>query len=433
MLAIKGLNKRILPYFIVFSLFFMLSACSEKAPSDDQIPQAIPVSVQRVSKGDIDNYTQMSGLVKPKKLAYVITPLQGKVASAYYDVGDHVSQGDVLFIMDSTDIDDSIRVLEEQLKVADAQLSMAETGVVAASGSQYEGKRLELAAALKGAENNFTAAKEAFDTATLLMEAKVISHLEYTQVKNQYQQALNALNVAKDAYELYISSASVDAINAAEDQLNQAQAAYDMLKLQIENTRKKLSYTQVTSPINGIIMTKDIVPGCMISDTMVPYTIMDANTVQIVISVTEKVISHIQKGQELEVFIASAGEASFKGIVDTVSPAVDQKTMTFQVNIDVSNPQGLIRPGMTARVKLLIDRHEGSLLVPSSSILSSDTGNYVYVCENGRAVRKPVTTGINDDHRVEIVKGLSEGELLVVKGQQFLSDEAPVLISGEVN
>lgn len=432
MLAFKGLYKKIMSYLTVFSLLILLSACSQNTPSQAQEPSRIPVTVQRVTTGSIDSYTQISGLVKPKKVAYVVSPLQGKVAAAYFEVGDRVSEGDLLFVIDSTEIEDSIKVLEEQLKVAHANLSLAETGVVAASGSQYESKRLELETALKSAEDNYTAAKEALDTATVLLEAKAIGHLKYTQIRNQYQQALNAVELARRAYELYISKGSADAINAARDQLQQAQASYDMLKLQIENARKQLSHTQVTAPMDGIIMTKDIVPGCLVYSTMIPYTIMDADTVQIVLSVTEKVIGHIEKGQDLEVVIPSAGSLPYKGRVSAVSPAVDQNTMTFQVSIDVPNPQQTIKPGMTARVSILTDRREDSVVVPSSAILSTDTGSFVYVCENETAFKRPVTTGIHDGERMEIINGLSPGELLIVRGQHFLNDKAHVTISGEV-
>jgi len=432
MLALKGLKKRIIPYFAVLSVLFTLSACSGHTPSQEVKASVIPVIVQRVSAEDIYDYTQISGMVKPRKVAYVVSPIQGKVASACFDVGDRVSEGDLLFTIDSTEIEDNIRVLEEQLKVAQANLDLAQTGVVAASGSQYEAKKLELQAALKSAEDNFTAAKQLLDTATVMLEARAINQLKYSQVKNQYQQALNALNTAREAYDLYESKGAVDAMNAARDQYKQAQASYDMLKLQIENARKQLSYTRVTAPMDGIIMTKEIVPGCLLSNTMVPYTIMDADKVQVVISVTEKVIGHIRKGQELEISIPSAQALPFKGKVVTVSPAVDN-TMAFQVCIEVDNTQQLIKPGMTARVNILTEQRDNSVVVPASAILSNDTGSYVYVCEDETAIRRPVTTGITDGDRVEIVKGLSQGELLIVKGQQFLNDKTPVKVSGEVN
>ncbi len=432
MLTKKGMPKKLGIYLSLILVIACITSCAHPI-QEDSSKIIVPVTVTKVLRGTIDNITHYTGLVQPSKLAYVVSPVAGKVASTFFEVGDYVKEGDLLFSLDNSQLEDSIKVLEEQLKVAEATLSLAQTGVISASGGQYESQRLQLKTALKSAEDNFTAAKVAYDSAALMYEVKLINQLQYNQIKNQYKQAQNALNSAIQARDLYESKLSKDAQTAAQDQFNQAQASYDMLKLQIENTRKQLAYTQVKSPMDGVIATKDIVTGCLISNTMTPYTIMKTDRVQVVLSVTEKVINRIKKGDTLDITIPSISTNSFNGVIATVSPAVDQKTLTYSIRIDVINSGNLIKPGMTAKVGILTDRHENAILVPDSSVLTNENGSFVYVAENNQAVMKYVNTGIASSDKTEILNGINEGELLVVKGQHFLKPNDAVIISGEDN
>lgn len=433
MQTLKVFIRKVILYLSSIAILFSLTACNEQSPKNNQAPTSLPVSVMPVQKGTLDSYTKLSGLVKPSKLAYVVTTLPGKVDSAFFKVGDRVSEGELLFTVDSTEMEDGIRILEEQLKVAEANLSMAQTGVMASMGSQHESKKLELKTALISAEDHYAVAKEAFDSATLLLEAGVINRLQYNQVRNQYQQAMNGLNASIEAYELYLDMGAAELRATADDQYKQAKAAYDMLVLQIESAKKKLSYCRITSPMDGTVMTKDIVPGCMLSNTMVPYIIMNEDTVEVMLSVTEKLIGLMEEGQEVAVAIQSAANSPFQGEVETISPAVDQNTITYQVSIAVPNPEHLIKPGMTAEVDFLTGHHENVILVPISAVLSNDGGSFVYIVQKDRAVQKPVITGLSDDAQVEILKGLNEKELLVVKGQHFLSPNDRLVVSEEVH
>jgi RND family efflux transporter MFP subunit len=433
MLSAKGFKYNAILFVISVFLLVSVISCTNQSNTNNPTEKHVPVTIMPIAKSSIESSSEYTGLVKPKELAYAVTAIPGKVSSSFFEVGDRVSKGDLLFTIESTEIEDGIRVLEEQLKVAEANLSMAKTGVVSAIGSSYESQKLQLKTALKSAEDNYTAAKEAFDAATLLMEAKLINRLKYNQIKNQFQQSKNALEASIEAYELYESKISKDTQSAANEQLKQAQASCDMLRLQIESARKKLEYTYVTSPIDGIIASKDIVTGCLISNTAVPYTIMDADTIQVVISVTEQVINKVKKGDKLNISLSSIDAGHFTGVVTTVSPAVDPKTLTYSINIEIANKGNIIKPGMTAKVDILTEYHENSIVVPHCAILKDDGGSFAFIVENNRAVKRSVSTGISNKDQIEILGGLDAGELLVVKGQQFLNQNDPVTISGEVS
>lgn len=428
----RSSRQRSFSCLLLIVLFFtFFSACSGSNQTDDSSSAPTPVRVIPVTRGDIDNYTLYTGIVKPEKQVPVVSAISGLVSASYFEVGDRVKKGDLLFTVKSDEIEDSIRILEEQLKAAEANIALAETGVEAAMGSGFEAQKLQYESALKSAEYNYVFAKKLLDSSTLLYEAKKISVFEYDKIKNQFEQAQNALETARNSYELYIDSVSKDTAKSASDQLNQARAAYDTLKMQLDSAKKKLDYTKVTSPIDGIIAGKEIITGSLISNTMVPYVIIDMDTVQIAISVTEQVINKIKKGDMLEISIPAAGHQPFRGEVRTVSPAPDGKTLTYSVLIDVPNEENTIKPGMTAKVRILTEQRKNTILVPLNSVLSDNYGKFVFIIKNDIAEKRAVDTGIIKDDMVEILGGIETGELLVIKGQQFLKHNSAVTIAGE--
>lgn len=428
----KDFGRSLILSLILLILILSLFACNKTEEHTQEIVKSIPVSVIPVDRGSIENVTLYTGIIKPKKQAYVVSIIPGKVSKVYFEIGDRVKKGDTLFIVDNKEIESSIKLLEEQLKVAKANVSLAETAVTAAMGSSFASQKLQLESALKSAEYNYTAAVKAFDAATFLYETKMISSLKYYQTKNQFEQAKNALQTASEGYELYISQLSRDVINSSSQQLKQAQASYDAIKIQIDNAREQLKHTNILSPMDGIIAFTDINEGTYISNTTVPYVVVDMDTVQIVISVTEQVINKIDKDQEVTIIIPAASDGTFLGKVTTVNPVIDQNTFTYTVLIDVPNTHNLIKPGMTAKVGILSEKHENSILVPLNSVLTEDAGKYVFIVDDkNKAVKRSVDVGISNNELVEITNGLESGELLVVKGQQFLKHNHPITISGE--
>ena len=125
------------------------------------------------------------------------------------------------------------------------------------------------------------------------------------------------------------------------------------------------------------------------------------------------------------------GTGIFTGKITSVSPVIDAKTFSYDVLIDIPNRSNLIKPGMTAKVNIMVEKREDIILVPINSILTEDSGKYVFTVENNRAVKRFVDTGISNNDMVEITKGLETGHLIVVKGHQFLKHNDPVIVLQE--
>ena len=159
MLYKKGFGYGLILSLILLVLIFSFSSCDKTQQHNEEKTDIIPVIIKPVQRGSLEHITQYKGIIKPKNLVYVVSPIPGRVLAANFEVGDRVAKGDILFSIDSTEIKSNIKVLEEQLKVAKANISLAENAVISAMGSGYESQRLQLESALTSAEHNYTAAK----------------------------------------------------------------------------------------------------------------------------------------------------------------------------------------------------------------------------------------------------------------------------------
>jgi len=431
MLYDKGFGNKLVLSLFLLVLIFSFSACNKEKQHINEEIHRIPVIVKPVQRGSLEDVTEYTGILKPKKMVYVASPIPGRVTKANYEVGDRVKKGAILFSIDSKEIAANIRLLEEQLKIAEINICLAEAQLASAMKSGYESRKLQLKSALTSAEHNFEAAKKAFDTATVLYEKKAIDILKYYEIKNQFEQAKNALKTADSSYQLYIDQLSEEEINLSNQQLKQAQASYNAIKIQIEAAKQQLELTDIKSPIDGVVVSKDIFEGALISNTMTPYIISDTDTLQAVISVTEQAVNRIWEGSELKIVIPAAGKDAFSGKIVSVSPVIDAETFSYNVLIDIPNKNNLIKPGMTAKANIMSEKREDIIVVPVNSILTEDSGKYVFTIENDRAVKRFVDTGISNDDMVEITKGLEKDQLLVVKGHQFLRHNDPVIVLQE--
>jgi RND family efflux transporter MFP subunit len=166
----------------------------------------------------------------------------------------------------------------------------------------------------------------------------------------------------------------------------------------------------------------------MLMPGMPPFTIVSADTITVGVEVTEVIINQIHAGQEVRVDISAAGAEPFVGTVSTVSPAANEMTSTFSIEISVDNKDGLIRPGMFAEVFFVREFAENAIVIPRSAAIMTDGGYVVFLALDGRAVEREVIAGIDTGAQIEILEGLDLGEPLVVTGQQFLIDGVQVLV-----
>lgn len=463
------MKKRFIKLFVPLTVAALaLSGCGKTEEAQETV--LTPVEVQVMENSSIKKELAYQGQVQPNETVDVTSKLSGLVESVKYDVGDYVNAGDILFTLDKKDIQDQIKNLEASLKVSDASVQSAQTGLnQVTDGGQIQSSRLSLENAVtsaeKGVENaektlsnakiqldntrsSLDDVKKKYDDTKTLYDSGVVSRsdfeaveLAYTQAQNSmeqvqisyeqaqiaYDQAVDSLSTAQQSLDIFNSKTTSDNVESAQQGVNTAQASRQAVETQLQIARETLNDTSVKAPISGFISKKNITETNMVSAQSAPYTIVDMSKVTVEVKVSEKVINLINVGDSVDVSIPTIGNDNITGIIKTISPAVDN-TNTYPVKIEIENSDASIKSGMFAEIHFIESQAENTIVVPRNTVLESDSESYVFVIDGKNAVKRVVETGIDNGESIQLVSGVNVGDRVIVNGQDYVIDGEEVNI-----
>jgi len=367
--------KKIITAAIVVIMAMSLAGCGQETVEEEK-ETYIAVEVENAQKQDIFVENIFSGNVYADKDVYVVPKIMGKVEDVRVSIGDTVEKDDVLFILNEEDI-------QNQVDQARAAYNTAL--------ANYERTKEQI-------EN----AKDAFDRTEELYEEGAVSKVEYDQAK------------------LAASDKSLQTVQA---QVNQAKVGYNQALDALENT-------EVKAPIDGTITSINIEEGEYATNSSPSLVIMDMENVKIVVNVTENIINKIYSDKEVTVKIDAANLIT-DAKIESVSDSVNPQTGLYEVKIRVPNESN-IKSGMFASVIIPTDIRENVLAVPSQSVLQKGDSTIIYTAEGDIAVENIVETGLDIGDRLQITSGISKGDKVIVKGQDYISEGTNIkVVRGE--
>jgi membrane fusion protein, heavy metal efflux system len=300
----------------------------------------------------------------------VFSQYPGKILKAFYNVGDEVQRGDVLFTIDSPD------------------LLQAESTLLAAAGV------LELQ-------------KRVLARVTGLLKSGGSAQKDVDQATSDQQTAEGNFKAAKDAVRIF----------------GKADAEID----QILNSRKIESTLVVPSPISGRVVTRNAAPGFLTQPGTppAPFQVADVSTMWMIANVIETDAPAFKVGQPVEARVPAYPDKTFKGHVTNVGSIIDPNTRRQLVRSEIEDPEHLLRSGMYASFVIRVGDPVRSLAVPEAGVVREGDGTMtVWTTRDSRHfVKRIVQTGIRQDGWVQILEGLQPGETVVTDGAVFLSNK----------
>lgn len=193
----------------------------------------------------------------------------------------------------------------------------------------------------------------------------------------------------------------------------------------------KFQKAPVESTLTGVLGRVYVDIGENVTTATPVALVVNADKVKIALDIPEKYLSRITVGQGATITVDSWPGEDFAGAVTKVSPVVDLATRTAPVEITVANPQNRLKSGMFAKVRLMIDGRDNVPVILKEAIMGREPDNYVFIVENNQAMLKKVKLGIRQGPHFEVSEGLREGDLVVIMGQQLLSEGMQVLAEEE--
>jgi membrane fusion protein (multidrug efflux system) len=183
------------------------------------------------------------------------------------------------------------------------------------------------------------------------------------------------------------------------------------------------------APISGIIGIKYIKEGEQVTSSagvLSPvFSIYAIDQVKIYADVPEKYYSQIHRGTAADISLDAYPDAIFKSTVSNVRPIIDPLSRTTQIEIVIPNYSHKIKPGMFSRINLYLNRKNNALIIPADAVLG-DEEKYVFISQNGKAVKKAVKIGIEESDKTEILSGLTPSEEVITLGQRVVENGSMV-------
>ena len=361
-----------------------------------------PSKLAKVEKGDLAKSVVATGKVTPITKVEVKSKASGIVKKLLVDYGDRVKKGQLLAQLDKIEIEAQVEQSKAALEAAQANLKSSQADFERAK-VDAEGPDVPL---LKRAyERNVSMAKDG-----------VVSTSSLEDSQKNYEMALNKQNVSK---------AQVTVLKAKIAQ-SQAQVAQDQANL--KQLEEQLSYTDIISPIDGIVLSRDVQMGDAVSSILVlgssatlVMTLGDTSEVYVKGKVDESDIGKVYLGQRARIKVESFKDKTFDGKVTKISPMGVEKdnVTTFEVRVSIQNPGGELKAEMTANAEIILEEHKNVLQIPEGSILYDKDKKASVEIPNPKGKdgkqKVAVNIGISNGAKTEVLSGLKEGDQVVLQ------------------
>ena len=352
----------VLVILLTFWLGFFYKAAEKKDEN-----KSVPVEVETVSTGSIEDTIELTGMVKANAVVNIESKVPGRVESLQAALNGG----------SSAPVEEGLAVKRgEQLAVIDREVYLAQ---VSAAKAVVKAAEVELADA------------------------------------EREKKRIIALYEGGSATEQNRDKAATGADLAAA-RLNSAKANLELAEI---NLRESI----ICSPIDGVVTAKHIDEGNLIKSGDRIVTVADIKTVKVIVAIAEKYGSQVSAGMPVRIKVDAFPERVFETKAYSVYPAADEQTHTIQIEIRIDNNEYLLKPGTFARVTLVVMRKENVVVVPRDVVLGGKIDEpYVYVADGAVAHKRIVKKGIIQSDRCEITEGLNAGEKVVVNGMNYLTD-----------
>lgn len=399
-MAPKRKSRRTLYWTLVGLLILVVLGVT--AVARGRVSTIDPAQIATVTRGDVARSVVATGKVQPITKVQVKSKASGIVIDLATDINAQVHRGQVLAQLDQQEILD-------QVAAQKATLAAAESNSHAASAS-IELDRVNAQAP------DLPMYQHTFDRAREMSAAGVVSAQALDDAQQRYLAAANTRDKA-------MSQISIDTarFHQAKAQIAQAQASLNQLQ-------EQLSYTTITSPMDGLVLSRDVEKGDAVSSILVlgstatlVMTIGDTHQVYVQGKVDEADIGKVYLGQPARIKVESFREKNFLGRVTRIAPLGVEKdnVTTFEVRVSIDNPGGELKANMTANAEILLDEHKNVLTVPEQAIhFDKDRKATVEIPDKTQKTGRKqlsVQTGISNGSKIEILSGLKENDRVILQ------------------
>ncbi|HWP99592.1 MAG TPA: efflux RND transporter periplasmic adaptor subunit [Vicinamibacterales bacterium] len=338
----------------------------------------MPVEIATARRETVVEHIMVVGNLIGEATVEVVPKVSGRLQAVQVRLGDRVARGQPIAKIEDKELREQVRQAEASFEVARATVRQRQ-------------------ADLKYAETNLERARNLFGRQLLPRQS---------------------LDDAEARYQ------------AAVAQLDLAQAQFQQAQARLEELRINLSNTLIVSPVDGFVAKRYLDPGAFASPSAPVAAVVSIGRLRLVANLVERDVRRVHAGIPATVEVDAYPGEQFSARVARVAPVFDPATRTAEMEIEVPNPGFRLKPGMYARVRLTVGTRANALVVPRNAVVDVEGRRGVFLAAGNRAEFRPVETGLQDDVKVEITRGLSDGARVVTTGALALRDGDIIVPAG---
>ena len=400
----------------VLAYTYLSPAPAVDSPAAAQEPPVVkphPVQTVIARRGTLTQSISATGDILAEARVEVFPKIAGHLEELSVEEGDAVRAGQVIARIANAEFEARVAKAAAEVEALQAEWAQMQTGAlpeeIAQAVDAVEHTRAELANA------------EGFANRTRgMVERGLQPTQELDDATRRLRQARATHNSASQRLQLLRTGARSEARQALQARLRAAQAAHDLATIELQ-------HTVIASPMDGVVSHRHVDRGAYVKTTDTPVVTIEAmQTVKIEAPISERDIVAVRPGHRALIQVDAYAGEPFSGTVRRLAPTVDPSSRSGEVEIALANPDYRLKPGMFAKVTLLLAERENVVLVPRDALRPDGAETTVFVVRDGTAHRQPVSTGLMNDTLAEIREGLAEGDEVVLSGHNSLRDQVPV-------
>lgn len=392
-------------------IFLSVGCSSDKG---DKEP-TVSVQVAAVEKTTIEHTITTQAILFPRQQAAIVPKISAPVQKFLVKRGSAVREGQLLAVLENRDLS---AAAQDTKGAYDQQQAVYETTTAASLPEEIqkaEADAQQSQQALDAQEKVFESRQQLFDQGALPRKELDQSRVDVTQARNQSA-------IAKQHLAKLMAIGKQQELKAAAGQLESAKGKY-------LGAQAQLSYSEIRSPINGVITDRPLYPGEMAAAGTALLTVMDVSSVIAKAHIPQSDAAVLKVGDKGTMTVPGI-EEPIEGKVTVVSPALDANSTTVEVWVEAKNPKHELKPGTSVQVSLTAKTVKDALVVPANSIISAPDGTPAVMVagSDGRAHQQAVKVGIKNGDDVQILEGLKETDKVVSSGAYGLPDKTKIKV-----
>src|SRR3984957_692161 len=392
--------------------FLLISACSKD--KGDKEP-TVSVQVVPVEKTTIEHVIKSDAILYPRQQAAIVSKISAPVQKFLIKRGSPVHEGQLLAVLENRDLSAAAQDTQGAFNQAQATYETTTSAGLPEEMQKAEADAQQAKQVLDAQEKIYQSRQQLYEQGALPRKELDQSGVEIVQARNQY-------SIAKRHLDTLQAIGKQQELRAAAGQLESAKGKY-------LGAAAQLSYSEIRSPIDGVVTDRPLYAGEMAAAGTALVTVMDITSVIAKAHIPQADAALLKVGDKGTMTVPGLDDP-VEGTVTVVSPALDPNSTTVEIWLEAKNPKKQLKPGTSAQLSLTAKTVKDALVVPAAAVIAAADGSSAVMVagSDGRAHQKAVKLGIRQDDDVQILEGVTADDKVVATGAYGLPNNTKIKV-----